>query len=114
MEIRMDRTFNDDDVLPGGFRAIGIPDHKSPGETALYLEQSRGIVFIGDAVIGRPPGKLSLLPPDKFKDIRRAKEGLKALLRHPFESLLLGDGASIPIGGRAALERLLAESVNTA
>lgn len=110
MEIKIDRTFRDQDSLPGGLKAIHIPDNKSPGETAFLLDRENGILMIGDAVIGKPAGRLSLMPADKYKDIRQAREGLKVLLRYSFDAILTGDGASILTGGRGVLEGFLQES----
>jgi Metallo-beta-lactamase superfamily. len=66
-------TFKDGEILPGNLRAINITDNKSPGETALLLLKGKGILFIGDAIIGWPKGEFSLLPVDKYKDPQRDK-----------------------------------------
>ena len=52
-------------------------------------------MILGDALIGNVPGKLNMLPPDKYKDLRLAKKGLNKLLDFEFQSLLVGDGVSI-------------------
>ena len=80
---------------------------KSPGEVALYWP-ARGILILGDAAIGNPPGRLSLLPEEKLDDPERLHESLRALLQIDFDSLLLGDGVPILEGGKAALEALVA------
>jgi glyoxylase-like metal-dependent hydrolase (beta-lactamase superfamily II) len=107
MEIKADRTFTDGDRIPGGLKVIHVPDGKSPGESALLLERGKGILFLGDALIGKPPGRLSLMPPEKYKDPLKAREGIRALLRQSFDSVLVGDGASILAGGRKAIEDFL-------
>ncbi len=99
-------TFRDGDMLTAGLKAIGVPDGKSPGETALHAAWA-GALILGDALIGKPPGRLSMLPPEKFSDPKRAREGIRRLAEVQFDALLLGDGASFPQGGRAALLEFL-------
>ncbi|MCZ6782154.1 MAG: MBL fold metallo-hydrolase, partial [Proteobacteria bacterium] len=43
----------------GPFAVVGVPG-KSPGEIALH-DPARKMLVVGDAVIGNPPGRLSLL-----------------------------------------------------
>jgi glyoxylase-like metal-dependent hydrolase (beta-lactamase superfamily II) len=107
MEIKADKTYTDGELLPGGIWAIHLKDQKSPGECALYLEHGRGIMIVGDALIGRPPGSLSLLPAEKYIDVRKAREGLRRLLRYNFETLLVGDGVSIVSEAKQVVERVL-------
>ncbi len=94
LEFKPDKTFEDNEILFGVFRTITFKDQKSPGETGLLLE-SRNALILGDALIGKTPGKVNMLPPEKFKDIEKAKKGLKVINNYKFEVLLLGDGESI-------------------
>ena len=107
MEIKIDRTFKDGDLLPGGIKAIHVPDGKSPGESALFLDRGKGILILGDALIGKSPGKLNQMPPEKYKNPSKAREGIRVLLNYSFDSILVGDGASILTGGRRAIEEFL-------
>jgi len=107
MEIAIDTTYNDGDVLPGGLVAIHLRNMKSPGESALLLKQDRSYLILGDALIGKPPGELRLLPAEKFADINKAKESLQRLLDYEYEAVLAGDGTSIPSGGKDAVRRAL-------
>ena len=107
VSIRIDATLNDFQEMPGGLVAIPVPDGKSPGEIALLLARDGGTLVLGDALIGKPPGSLAMLPAEKFADADRAREGIRSLLEQPFEAILVGDGASIPVGGREALQRFL-------
>jgi glyoxylase-like metal-dependent hydrolase (beta-lactamase superfamily II) len=107
MEIKIDRIFKGGDLLPGGIKAVHIPDGKSPGESALFLDRGKGILILGDALIGKPPGKLILMPPEKYKDPSKAQEGIRVLLKYKFDSILVGDGASILTGGRLGIEEFL-------
>lgn len=105
--ITIDHTYKDGDLLPAGLKVVAIPNGKSPGESALYLNQRGGIFVLGDALIGMPDGTLKLLPPEKYSDIKKAKEGLRRLLDYEFEIVLVGDGKPILSGGKKAVEAFL-------
>jgi glyoxylase-like metal-dependent hydrolase (beta-lactamase superfamily II) len=105
--VRVDGTYKSGDVLPCGLTTIHIPDAKSPGECAFLLNRGKGVLILGDALIGKPPGKLNLLPPDKFADSKKAKEGLKGLLAVSFDAILVGDGVSILTQGKKAVQDFL-------
>jgi glyoxylase-like metal-dependent hydrolase (beta-lactamase superfamily II) len=107
MEITADKTFHDGELLPGGLWVIHLQGLKSPGESALFIERGKGIVILGDALIGRPSGRLSLLPPEKYPDAGKAKEGLKRLLKYNFDMVLVGDGESIMTGGKEAVRQAI-------
>ena len=79
---------------------------KSPGEVALHWPERR-ILFVGDACVGKPPGECALLPDAVIDDKRSLIQSLRRLAQLDFDSLLVGDGAPILEGGRAALERLV-------
>ena len=101
-----DHNFSDGDMLAGFLKAVVIPDNKSPGETALYWEEKK-ILFLGDALIGKPPGEVSLLPPEKYADIEKARAGIKVLDPLNFNSVLMGDGEPILTSGKKAIVRFL-------
>ena len=101
-----DHNFGDGDMLAGFLKAVVIPDNKSSGETALYWEEKK-ILFLGDALIGKPPGEVSLLPPEKYADIEKARAGIKVVDDLNFDSLLMGDGDPIVTGGKKAIVRFL-------
>lgn len=102
-----DHAFDDGDILPGNLMAINIPNNKSPGETALLLSQWKGILFIGDAIIGWPKGEFSLLPTTIYKDQQKAKEGIKVLLEYDYYTVLVGDGEPVLEEGKEAVKRFL-------
>ena len=108
MELKPTKTFKDGELLPGGIWAIHLKDQKSPGESALFIQQGKGILIVGDALIGKPVGSLSMLPAEKYADQGKAKERLCRLLKYNFDSILVGDGASILTGAKQAVERTLA------
>lgn len=99
--------FGDGDELPGGLMVCTLADGKSPGESALYLGSDGGTWFVGDALIGAPPGGLRLLPPAKYADPDKARAGCARLLEKPFTRLLLGDGTSLLSGAEEALKAFL-------
>lgn len=104
MDLKATRTFKDGELLPGGIWVVHLQNQKSPGESALFLQQGKGILIIGDALIGKPSGSLSLLPAEKYVDAGKAKEGLRRLLKYNFDAILVGDGASILTGAKQAVE----------
>ncbi len=108
MDVKPTKTFVDGELLPGGVWAIHLKDQKSPGESALFIQQSNGIIILGDALIGKPAGSLSLLPVEKYADAGKAGEGLRRLLKYNFDIVLVGDGTSILSGAKQVVERALA------
>lgn len=107
MTLQADKTYVDGELLPGGIWVVHLADQKSPGECALFIQQGKGIMIVGDALIGKPPGSVSLLPADKYADITKARDGLQRLLNYHFDALLVGDGASIPNGAKTVVEHAL-------
>lgn len=105
--ITVDHTYKDGDLLPAGLKVVSLSNGKSPGESALYLNQHGGVFILGDALIGQPDGSLRLLPPDRYADVKKAKEGLRRLLDYDFEVVLVGDGKPILTGGKKAVEAFL-------
>ena len=107
MSVTPDKTFVDGELLPGGIWVIHLSDQKSPGESALFLQQGRGILIVGDALLGKPEGSVSMLPAEKYTDPAKAREGLRRLLKYNFDSLLVGDGTSILTGAKAVVAQAL-------
>lgn len=106
LEGTADKTFSEGDDLPCGLTSINFENQKSPGESAFFLKE-RGIMIVGDALIGKVPGKLNMLPSDKYRDPVLAKKGLNRILDFDFESLLVGDGESILKNAKEAVKVLL-------
>ena len=103
LDFTPNHTFKADEILFCGLKVIHLKEQKSPGESAFLLEEQKQL-FVGDALIGKVPGKLNLLPPDKYKDIHKAKEALKVLKSYDFDDLLLGDGEPVQGGAKKLLE----------
>lgn len=107
MDLKPTRTFRDQELLPGGIWVVHLKDQKSPGESALFIPQGKGVVIVGDALIGKPAGAVSMLAAEKYADLGKAREGLRRLLKYNFETLLVGDGTSIMTGAKAVVGRAL-------
>ncbi len=107
MEIEADKTYKDGELLPGGIWIVHLKDQKSPGECALFLQQGKGVMIVGDALIGKTPGTLTMLPAEKYADATKARQGLRRLLNYDFDTILVGDGFSILTGAKQAVERTL-------
>ncbi len=110
MDIKPSKTFKDGELLPGGIWVIQLKDQKSPGESALFIQQGKGVLIVGDALIGKPSGFMRMLSDEKYADVTKAREGLRRLLKYNFDSLLVGDGVSILTGAKQAVERLFQPS----
>ncbi|WP_455245447.1 hypothetical protein [Petrachloros mirabilis] len=108
MELKATKTFKDGELLPGGIWIVNLNGQKSPGESALFIQQGKGVFIVGDALIGKPAGSLSMLPAEKYADVGQAKEGLRRLLKYNFDAILVGDGTSILAGAKQVVERALA------
>ena len=103
VDLIVDRSFQDRSMVAGFLQTVVVPNNKSPGETALYWDE-RKILFLGDALIGNPHGKLSLLPPEMYADVVLAREGIRVLLDLDFEYVLVGDVEPILSNGKEAIE----------
>lgn len=100
----------DDALVPGErvgpLHILAVPG-KSPGEVALHWPERR-ILIVGDALIGNPPGSLSLLREQVMDDPPRLRASVRALLDCDFDTLLVGDGTPILGDAPARLRELLA------
>ena len=80
---------------------------KSPGEVA-FLWPARKTLIVGDAVIGNPPGHLSLLRERVMDDPPRLRRSVQQLLALDFDTILVGDGVSIVGDAKQRLQELVA------
>ena len=90
----------------GPFVVIGVPG-KSPGEIALH-DAARRLLIVGDAVIGNPPGRLSLLREQVMDDPSRLRASVRALAALDLDVVLPGDGVPILAAASARLRELVA------
>jgi len=105
MEIPVDGTFSDGELIAGDLEAINLPDSKTPGECAFYW-RGKKILILGDAIIGKADG-LALLPDEKFKDPHLARQGLRVLQGLEYDRLLLGDGEGIDADAARKVEAFI-------
>lgn len=89
----------------GPLAVVGVPG-KSPGEVALHWPERR-ILFVGDAVIGNPPGGCGLLREQVMDDPPRLRASVKQLLSLDFDILLVGDGEPILRDAKGRLRELV-------
>ena len=90
----------------GPFVVVAVPG-KSPGEVALH-EPARRLLVVGDAVVGNPPGRLSLLREQVMDDPPRLRASVRALAALDLDVLLPGDGVPILADASARLRELVA------
>jgi glyoxylase-like metal-dependent hydrolase (beta-lactamase superfamily II) len=90
----------------GPFVVVAVPG-KSPGEVALH-DPARRLLVVGDAVIGNPPGRLSLLREQVMDDPPRLRASVRALAALDVDVLLPGDGVPILADAGARLRDLVA------
>ncbi|MGE0823044.1 MAG: hypothetical protein AB7G75_30540 [Candidatus Binatia bacterium] len=90
----------------GPLTVVGVPG-KSPGEVALHWPE-RGILFVGDAVIGNPPGCCGLLREQVMDNPVQLRASVAQLVNVDFNVLLLGDGESILQNAKERLRELVA------
>jgi glyoxylase-like metal-dependent hydrolase (beta-lactamase superfamily II) len=79
---------------------------KSPGEVA-FLWTERKALIVGDAVIGNPPGRLSLLRERVMDDPARLRRSVEQLLALDFDTMLVGDGVSVIGDAKQRLKELV-------
>jgi glyoxylase-like metal-dependent hydrolase (beta-lactamase superfamily II) len=89
----------------GPLEVIGVSG-KSPGEVA-FLWPDRKTLIVGDAVIGNPPGRLTLLRERVMDDPARLRRSVQKLLALDFDLILVGDGVSIVGDAKQRLQELV-------
>src|SRR4029077_15609405 len=77
----------------GPFVVVPVPG-KSPGEVAFHWPERR-LLLVGDAVIGNPAGRLSLLPDRVMDDPARLRGSVRAVAELDVDVLLDRDGVAI-------------------
>jgi glyoxylase-like metal-dependent hydrolase (beta-lactamase superfamily II) len=107
---RAQGTVLDGELQPGqqiGPLTVVMAAGKSPGEVALHWPERR-VLFVGDAVIGNPPGRCSLLRAQVLDDPERLRRSVRGLLDLDFDAVLFGDGVPILQGAKERLRELVA------
>ena len=112
--LAIDEPVREGDLVAGALRVVHLPG-KSAGEIGLYFEPAHhaisrelgGILLLGDAIIGHPPGALGLIPEQKLDDPAKLKLSLRKLLDYNFSVLLLCDGQPVLKDGKLKVAGLL-------
>lgn len=101
-------TFAHGDKVMDTFEVIHLEDQKSPGESALWMDEAQTLI-LGDALISKQTGTLTLLPPEKYEDRVLALDSLQGLRRvlGQVKLILLGDGDAIQDDPADVLQRAL-------
>ena len=89
----------------GALEAIAVSG-KSPGEVA-FLWPERKTLIVGDAVVGNPPGRLSLLRERVMDDPARLRRSVQQLIALDFDTILVGDGVSVIGDAKQRLRELV-------
>jgi glyoxylase-like metal-dependent hydrolase (beta-lactamase superfamily II) len=89
----------------GPFVVRPVPG-KSPGEIVLHWPERR-LLVVGDALIGNPPGRLSLLPDKVMDDPGQLRRSVRALAALDLDVILVGDGAPVVADAGARLRDLI-------
>jgi glyoxylase-like metal-dependent hydrolase (beta-lactamase superfamily II) len=89
----------------GPFVVLLVPG-KSPGEIVLHWPERR-LLVVGDALIGNPPGRLSLLPDKVMDDPAQLRRSVRALTALDLDVILVGDGAPVLADAGARLRDLV-------
>jgi uncharacterized cupin superfamily protein len=105
MKVKVDRPLREGDRI-GRLTVVQLEGMKSPGEFALYLEDS-DTVIVGDALWGDPPGSLRMVADEKLGDPKKAALSLRRLWALELKNILVGDGYCIFGGATEAIEAFL-------
>jgi glyoxylase-like metal-dependent hydrolase (beta-lactamase superfamily II) len=89
----------------GLLEVIGVSG-KSPGEVAFLWPERRALIA-GDAIIGNPPGHLSLLRECVIDDPPRLRRSVQQLLTLDVDTILVGDGVSVIGNAKQTLRELV-------
>jgi glyoxylase-like metal-dependent hydrolase (beta-lactamase superfamily II) len=100
----LDGELQDGETI-GPLKVIGVSG-KSPGEVA-FLWPARKTLIVGDAFVGNPPGRLSLLRERVMDDPARLRRSVQQLLALDFDTILVGDGVSIIGDAKNRLKELV-------
>jgi glyoxylase-like metal-dependent hydrolase (beta-lactamase superfamily II) len=104
-----DRRYAEDDVLPGGLRAIRTPGPEKPHYSFL-LEREPGVLFCSDLIANDGGSELQFVPPEYHEDPAETCRSVERLLELPFSVLCLDHGVPLRDDPKAEFQRLLASS----
>lgn len=96
----------DGQLLEGELRVIAI-EGAAPGECALYDQQERGTLIVGDALINMGVCGFTFLPPKYCANQKLMRKSLRKLLVHSFQRMVFAHGPPLVGGARDRLRALL-------
>ena len=102
-----DHRFAEEELLPGGLRAIRTPGPEWPHYSFL-LERTPGVLFCSDLISNDGGRELEFVPPAFHEDPAETRRSVERLLDLDFEILCLDHGAPIADDPKAAIRELLA------
>jgi glyoxylase-like metal-dependent hydrolase (beta-lactamase superfamily II) len=89
-----------------GLRALPV-DGAAAGEIAIYWQEEKGTMVMGDALINFEPHGFTFLPPKYCSDFKLMRSSLTKLLDYSFDRMLFSHGEPILSHARKRLEALL-------
>ena len=117
-DFALDGTFEDEDPLPGGLRAIRMYG-AFKGETIFLHPEQSGSLIVGDAIMNLQLGRYGVagvamrtvgwpegpgtMPRLLMEDEMQAAESYRKLLRYPFSRILMSHGTPILTEARSTL-----------
>jgi hypothetical protein len=101
-----DRRYAEDELLPGGLRAVRTPGPERPHYSFL-LERSSGVLFCSDLIANDGGPELEFVPPEYHEDPAETRRSVERLLDLDFSILCLDHGAPLTDDPKAELRRLL-------
>jgi glyoxylase-like metal-dependent hydrolase (beta-lactamase superfamily II) len=104
-----DRRYAEDDLLPGGLRAIRTPGPEWPHYSFL-LERDPGVLFCSDLISNDGGRELHFVPPEYHEDPAETRRSVERLLDLDFSILCLDHGVPLTEDPKAAIRNLLAGS----
>jgi hypothetical protein len=106
-EEKADSRFAEDDLLPGGLRALRTPGPEWPHYSFL-LQRAPGILFCSDLISNDGGRVLEFVSAEFHEDPAGTRRSVERLLDLDFEILCLDHGAPIADDPKGALRDLLA------
>ncbi len=124
-DFKLDATFGDGEIVPGGLQAICMPG-TFRGETIFLDSCEGGSLIVGDAIFNVDldtyglagqalrtigwPHRLSTMPRFLMRDEERAMKSYEHLLSHDFARILMTHGTPVVDDARGVLQTMLAQS----
>lgn len=103
-----DEVYGDDELLPGGLRAVYTPGPED-WHYCFLLEREPSVLFCSDLLMSRRGG-LAFVPLRYHDDPEKTRASVRRLLELDFEILCLDHGRPITHDPHLAIRELLAQA----